>query len=86
MRLPPNYDTDLRLFCYTSRRNSALSITPEEPLIHLRERRQPEGVAAVLDPENTEQEAVHDEDDPSPNYDRKLLRSGICYPWYLQRQ
>jgi hypothetical protein len=40
------------------------------------ERWQPEGVAAVLDPEDAQEEGVHAENDSTPN-DRDLLLAGI---------
>jgi hypothetical protein len=41
------------------------------------ERWQPEGVAAVLDPEDAQEEGVHAENDSTPNEDRDLLLAGI---------
>jgi len=41
------------------------------------ERRQPEGVAAVLDPEDTQEEGVHAEKDSTPDEDCNLLLAGV---------
>ena len=48
------------------------------------ERRQPEGVATVLDPEDAQEEGVHAEKDSTPNEDCDLLLAGICHPGDLE--
>ena len=48
------------------------------------ERRQPEGVATVLDPEDTQEERVHAKKDSTPNKDSDLLLAGICHPGDLE--
>jgi hypothetical protein len=41
------------------------------------ERRQPEGVATVLDPEHTQEEGVHSEKDSTPDEDSNLLLARV---------
>jgi hypothetical protein len=48
------------------------------------ERRQPEGVAAVLDPEDAQEERVHAEKDGTPDEDCDLLLAGIRHPGDLE--
>lgn len=48
------------------------------------ERRQPERISSVLDPENTKQEAVHAEDDTTPDEDGNLLCTWVGHAWNLQ--
>lgn len=48
------------------------------------ERRQPEGVATVLDPEDAQEERVHAEKDGTPNEDSNLLLAGIRHPGDLE--
>lgn len=48
------------------------------------ERRQPEGVATVLDPEDAQEERVHAEEDSTPNEDCNLLLAGICHSGDLE--
>jgi len=48
------------------------------------ERRQPEGVATVLDPEDTQEERVHAEKDSTPNKDCDLLLARIRHPGDLE--
>ena len=50
------------------------------------ERRQPKWVPAVLDPEHAEQEAVHAQNDASPDKDSDLLGSRVGHPGDFQRQ
>lgn len=48
------------------------------------ERRQPEGVTTVLDPENAQEEGVHAEKNSTPNEDCNLLLAGIRHPGDLE--
>jgi hypothetical protein len=48
------------------------------------ERRQPEWVTAVLDPEDAQEERVHAEKDSTPDQDRDLLLAGIRHPGDLE--
>lgn len=48
------------------------------------ERWQPERIAAILDPEYAQQEAVHAKYHTSPDEDSNLLLSWISHPWDLQ--
>lgn len=50
----------------------------------LSERRQPEWVSTVLDPEDTEQKAVHAKDDTTPDKDGDLLCAWVGHAWNLQ--
>ena len=50
------------------------------------ERRQPEGVAAVLDSEDAEQEGVHAQKNGTPEEDSNLLSAGIGNTRYLESQ
>jgi len=52
----------------------------------LREWWQPEGIAAIFNPEDTEQEAIHHENHTTPDKNGNLLRSGISYTGDLEGQ
>lgn len=50
------------------------------------ERRQPEGVAAVLDPEHAQEERIHAEKDSTPDENSELLLAGVGNARNLQGQ
>lgn len=60
-------------------------VPPLSSLLHL-ERRKPELVTAVLRPEDTEQEAVHAEQNTAPQEYSKLLSPRVCNPRNLERK
>lgn len=47
-------------------------------------RRQPEGVATVLDPEDAQEERVHAKKNSTPDQDCNLLLAGIRHPGDLE--
>ena len=50
------------------------------------ERRQPERVASTLDAEHAEQEAVHCQDDSTPDEDGDLLGARVCHTRDFERE